>query len=363
MENTISATKFDATVWSQGPRPLVIEPQIEAATTSPRRAATRNAIAGCRPTPSRRGRFGARTASRSDRISPAATTTAPSASSRSRFATPRGCYSNASPSPAACRFQTPTSSSRSTRRTTGSSTRISPSISGCARNRSRCPTRCGWLPRRRQLESVHALGHRGARGRRDLLRPRAARRLLLRSFPRTRRLPIRPQREPHRHAGHLPQRSGRGHQSQQVHLQRAKPGNFSPASTTGTLQIEQPVTHYVRLRAGYIESVSGGLVILDSTLPDPTTNIARTLLAGSGTSRYRQVEITARVRAGEKRQMMFSYVRSRATGDLNDFAATSAAFRTPSFTPTRWPPRPPICPIASSPGATSTCRAASVSRR
>jgi hypothetical protein len=105
-----------------------------------------------------------------------------------------------------------------------------------------------------------------------------------------------------------------------------QPGNFSPASTTGTLQIEQPVTRYVRLRAGYMQIVSSGLVILDSTLPDPTTHTARTLLSGSGTSRYRQVEITARVRAGENRQLMFSYVRSRATGDLNDFEGYIGSF-------------------------------------
>jgi hypothetical protein len=105
-----------------------------------------------------------------------------------------------------------------------------------------------------------------------------------------------------------------------------QPGNFSPRSTTGTLQVEQPVTRFVRLRAGYMQSVSSGLVILDSTAPDLATNTAYTLLSGSGTSRYRQVEITARVRTGGERQLMLSYVRSRTTGDLNDFANYIGSF-------------------------------------
>ena len=104
------------------------------------------------------------------------------------------------------------------------------------------------------------------------------------------------------------------------------PGNFSPRSTTGAVYVEQPVTRNVRLRAGYLQSVSNGLVILDSTVPDPATQTAATLLSGTGTARYRQFDLTARVRAGAKREMLFSYVRSRATGDLNDFAQYVGSF-------------------------------------
>ncbi|MDR3717427.1 MAG: carboxypeptidase regulatory-like domain-containing protein [Bryobacteraceae bacterium] len=106
-------------------------------------------------------------------------------------------------------------------------------------------------------------------------------------------------------------------------------GNFSPNSKTGSIQLEQPVTKFVRLRAGYMQTVSSGLVMLDSTLPDPTTNIAQTLLSGNGTARYHQYEISARVRAGDKRELMFSYVRSRSTGDLNDFANYIGSFPAP----------------------------------
>ena len=116
---------------------------------------------------------------------------------------------------------------------------------------------------------------------------------------------------------------------QKLIFRRVQSGNFSPNSTTGSLQLEQPITRFVRLRAGYMQTVSSGLVMLDSTLPDRITNTGLYLLSGNGTARYRQLEISARVRAGEKRELMLSYVRSRATGDLNDFAGYIGSFPTP----------------------------------
>lgn len=116
---------------------------------------------------------------------------------------------------------------------------------------------------------------------------------------------------------------------QKLIFRKLTAGNFSPNSKTGSIQLEQPLTRFIRLRAGYMQTVSSGLVMLDSTLPDPSTNTGVSLLAGNGTSRYRQLEVSARVRAGENRQLMFSYVRSRATGDLNDFAGYIGSFPSP----------------------------------
>ena len=103
-------------------------------------------------------------------------------------------------------------------------------------------------------------------------------------------------------------------------------GNFSPHSTTGTLQIEQPITENLRLRAGYLDTASSGLIILDSIVPNLASNTGQTLLSGNGISRYRQFDVTARVRAGDNRELLFSYVRSRATGNLNDFAGYIGSF-------------------------------------
>ena len=103
-------------------------------------------------------------------------------------------------------------------------------------------------------------------------------------------------------------------------------GNFSPNSTTSSLYVEQPITGNVRLRAGYLQTVSNDLVILDSTAVNPATHTAMTLLSGTGTGRYRQFDVTARLHSGEKRELMLSYVRSRTTGDLNDFASYIGSF-------------------------------------
>jgi hypothetical protein len=107
---------------------------------------------------------------------------------------------------------------------------------------------------------------------------------------------------------------------------RDEPGNFSPRSTTGSVHVDQPVTRNMDLRVGYLQTVSSGLVILDSTAPNPATQTATTLLSGNGTAHYRQFDITSRVRAGAKRELFFSFVRSRATGDLNDFAGYIGSF-------------------------------------
>jgi len=112
-------------------------------------------------------------------------------------------------------------------------------------------------------------------------------------------------------------------------FQESKAGNFSPRSATGSLQIEQPITQHVKLRLGYMQSASSGLVIMNTVAPNPVTNTGADLLSGTGQSRYRQFEATTRVRLNDKRELFFSYVRSRARGDLNDFAGYLGSFPVP----------------------------------
>ena len=103
-------------------------------------------------------------------------------------------------------------------------------------------------------------------------------------------------------------------------------GNFSPRSAIRSVQVEQPLSSHLKLRIGYIYYDSSGLVILNSVAPNPATNTGAYLLSGGGQSRYRQFEATARVRLNDKRQLFFSYVRSLARGDLNDFASYLGSF-------------------------------------
>ena len=113
-------------------------------------------------------------------------------------------------------------------------------------------------------------------------------------------------------------------------------GNFSPQSINWTLQLEQPVGHYLTLRTGFMQSRSDGLVILNPVPPDATTGLGALLLSGTGASRYRQVETTARVRLGETRQLFFSYVRSKGRGDLNDFGSFLGTFPVPVVRPNQY---------------------------
>ena len=53
------------------------------------------------------------------------------------------------------------------------------------------------------------------------------------------------------------------------------PGNFSPRSANGTVQVEQTVTSFLKLRAGYTRNESAGLVIVNRIAPDPTTLAGR----------------------------------------------------------------------------------------
>jgi hypothetical protein len=106
-------------------------------------------------------------------------------------------------------------------------------------------------------------------------------------------------------------------------------GNFSPQSATWSVQVEQPLSHAVRVRASYMQNSSSGLVIMDPVTPDPITRTGALLLTGTGQSRYRQFELTTRVRLAGERELFFSYVRSRARGDLNDFANYLGSFPVP----------------------------------
>jgi hypothetical protein len=113
----------------------------------------------------------------------------------------------------------------------------------------------------------------------------------------------------------------------------AGPGDFSPQSATGSLQIEQPAGRFVRLRLSYIHNQSAGLVVMNLVEPDPVTMTGARELIGSGQARFRQFEATARVRLKENRQLFVSYVHSYARGDLNDFNNYLGSFPMPTLRP------------------------------
>jgi len=127
---------------------------------------------------------------------------------------------------------------------------------------------------------------------------------------------------------------GQVYRHHQLIFQGPQPGNFSPQSQIWTIRLEQPITSAVKLRLGYMQNDADGLVIVTTEGPDLATNTGGYLLSGAGSSKYRQLEATARVRLhGEGRQLFFSYIYSRARGDLNDFNNYLGSFPVPIIRP------------------------------
>jgi hypothetical protein len=101
------------------------------------------------------------------------------------------------------------------------------------------------------------------------------------------------------------------------------PGNFAPYSTNLNVQGEQILSANFRLQANYLQSQSGDLIVLT---PQIMPSLSAFVLNGSGSSQLKQLELTAAARAGREGQMYFSYVRSHAAGNLNEFGNYLANF-------------------------------------
>ena len=110
-------------------------------------------------------------------------------------------------------------------------------------------------------------------------------------------------------------------------------GDFSPQSATGSLQVEQPITSALHVRVSYMQSQSQGLVTMNPIAPDPVSGIGAYELLGDGMSRYHQLEATARIKAGSSGQLFVSYVHSRDRGNLNDFNNYLGSFPIPLVRP------------------------------
>ena len=96
-------------------------------------------------------------------------------------------------------------------------------------------------------------------------------------------------------------------------------GNFSPRSVVYSVQLEQPVGEYLKLRATYLRNLSDNLLLVNRVPPDPATNQGAYLLEDTGSSKYSQFDLIAQVKLRADREMFFSYTYSKARGDLNDF--------------------------------------------
>ena len=112
-----------------------------------------------------------------------------------------------------------------------------------------------------------------------------------------------------------------------------KAGNFSPHSTTWSVELDRSFGRFVRMRANYMQSRSAGLMILSPALVNGRDAL---LLNGDGASRFQQFEVTAKIVWSEQENLVLSYVRSRAQGDLNEFSERLGNFPLPVVRPNQY---------------------------
>jgi hypothetical protein len=106
----------------------------------------------------------------------------------------------------------------------------------------------------------------------------------------------------------------------------SREGNFAPRSRTWSAQLEHRFPRIARLRAGYLDSRSEGLVVLR---PEP----GQLIMAADGRSRYRQFEVVSEVSYRPGQQIFLSYVRSFSRGNLNEFTEWVGDFASPLVRP------------------------------
>jgi hypothetical protein len=114
---------------------------------------------------------------------------------------------------------------------------------------------------------------------------------------------------------------------------RDKIGNFAPYSATWNVEVEHPLTKNIRVRANWLQSNSQGIIVIQ---PKVIKDQDALVLGGNGRSRYRQLELTSRFTLSDGQQLFFSYVRSRARGDLNEFNTYLGNFPFPVVRPNEY---------------------------
>lgn len=102
---------------------------------------------------------------------------------------------------------------------------------------------------------------------------------------------------------------------------------FVPENLTWNLQLDRIVISRLTFRANLINSRTENIYIINPELD--FRGQSAIVLRSAGNSRYRALELTARLQLPEKSMLYFSYVRSRSRADLNDFNSYFGDFGAP----------------------------------
>lgn len=94
-----------------------------------------------------------------------------------------------------------------------------------------------------------------------------------------------------------------------------KIGDFAPYTLAWNLQIERRISNQFSLRAKYLESYGHSLITLS---PQVVHGQNAYVLAGDGSAKYQQLELTARLSLQPHNPIYISYVHSLSRGALNE---------------------------------------------
>ncbi|MEK6282566.1 MAG: TonB-dependent receptor [Acidobacteriota bacterium] len=103
----------------------------------------------------------------------------------------------------------------------------------------------------------------------------------------------------------------------------------NPFSVAGNVQLDHQVTQRLLLRLGYEERHSRRDFIVEPVVNQGAAAGGALLLLNTGRSLYRELQAVARFRFQDERNIFFSYVRSQARGDLNDYNTYFGNLRQP----------------------------------
>jgi hypothetical protein len=105
-----------------------------------------------------------------------------------------------------------------------------------------------------------------------------------------------------------------------------KIGNFAPYTVAWNLEAEHRFSEHLTMRAKYLESHGSGLVTIS---PQVVQGQNAFVLAGDGSSKYRQFELTAQLSLQPNNRIYASYVRSVSQGTLNESDTYLGDFSSP----------------------------------
>ena len=100
-----------------------------------------------------------------------------------------------------------------------------------------------------------------------------------------------------------------------------------PRSVNWNLELDREWFKNFIVRIGYEQRSSNREFVLDPLTSSPADSTL--LLSNAGLSRYREFQVTTRYHTATGNELVASYVRSSATGDLNDFNSYFGNFENP----------------------------------